>query len=57
MTVRHPDEVLCRELTELVEAIEVPENQGEPLLARDYVLLLMATIAAPIALSLIGGLL
>jgi hypothetical protein len=53
----HPGEVPGLELAELIEAIELPENQGEPLLVRDYVLLLLATIAVPVALILIGGLL
>ncbi|WP_169304057.1 hypothetical protein [Arthrobacter sp. CAU 1506] len=45
------------ELAELIEAIEQPENQGDPLLVRDYVLLLLATVAMPVVLILIGGLL
>lgn len=53
----HPGEVQGLELAELIEAIELPENQGDPLLVRDYVLLLLATVAVPVALILIGGLL
>ena len=51
----HPGEVQGRELAELIEAVELPENQGDPLLVRDYVLLLLATVAVPVVLILIGG--
>ncbi|WP_139007340.1 hypothetical protein [Arthrobacter crystallopoietes] len=53
----HPDEAPELQLAELIDAIEQPGNQGELLKTRDYVLLMLATVALPLALILIGGLL
>lgn len=41
-------------LTELIELIERPENQGEALRPRDYVTLLIATIGVPVLLTVWG---
>lgn len=49
--------VLDERLAEDIRLIEDPANQGTPLAARDYVLLLIVTVAVPIALAIWGGLL
>lgn len=38
-------------LATVVEQINHPENQGVPLLAKDYVALIVATIVVPIAIT------
>jgi len=41
-------------LDALIEQIQQPENQGEPLLARDYAVLLVVTVLVPILLTVWG---
>jgi hypothetical protein len=42
-------------LTSLIEEISKPENQGEGLQRRDYVLLAVATVILPVVLIVVGG--
>lgn len=39
-------------LATVVEQINQPEHQGVPLLAKDYVALIVATIVVPIAITI-----
>ncbi|MFT4470139.1 hypothetical protein ACMX2H_09560 [Arthrobacter sulfonylureivorans] len=50
-------DVLEAQLAQLVQAISEPENQGEAMTARDYVALLLVTLAIPAIMILIGSLL
>lgn len=52
-----PSDVLEAQLAQLVQAITEPENQGEPMTTRDYVALLLVTLAVPAIMILIGSLL
>ena len=52
-----PSDVLEAQLAQLVQAIAEPENQGEPMTTRDYVALLLVTLAVPAIMILIGSLL
>ncbi|WP_185982054.1 hypothetical protein [Gordonia rubripertincta] len=42
------------ELQSLIEQIQDPANQGEPLVARDYLLLAVVCVAIPVLLVVIG---
>jgi hypothetical protein len=46
----------AQELARRCRLIEDPAAQGEPLLTRDYVVLVLATILLPVLLVLIGSL-
>lgn len=50
-------DMLEAQLAQLVQAISEPENQGEAMTARDYVALLLVTLAIPAIMILIGSLL
>ncbi|MDS1113406.1 hypothetical protein RD149_06460 [Gordonia westfalica] len=45
---------LDTELQSLIEQIQDPANQGEPLVARDYLLLAAVCVAIPVLLIVFG---
>ena len=48
-------DALPTELAAICAAMESPQMQGQPLVARDYVLLCLVTVVLPLALILIGS--